>query len=311
MSQTTDAEYGYKWSIIILIAVQFAILWALAQFWIHKMLKRRKQLNLKLFIVGVLGIVIANNLIYFLVKGIAIKFFDPRFEIINGFVLLLSTVEGFLKGILIISMLFSLHFFKRWRTENEENQRLKQNELELENRALKSQLNPHFLFNNLNTLSVLITQDQYIANEFLKEMSDMYRYILKTTDVEIVPLEDELKFAQNYGNLLKKRFGKDFNFNVEINNLNFVLPPISLHLLLENVVKHNRIDADYPMNLLIKQSGNTLICKNTVNLKNMVDSTEKGLKILADQYRYLSNKEINVQNENGLFIVTLPLLTVK
>ena len=139
----------------------------------------------------------------------------------------------------------------------------------------------------------------------------MYRYILKTTDVEIVPLEDELKFAQNYGNLLKKRFGKDFNFNVEINNLNFVLPPISLHLLLENVVKHNRIDADYPMNLLIKQSGNTLICKNTVNLKNMVDSTEKGLKILADQYRYLSNKEINVQNENGLFIVTLPLLTVK
>jgi two-component system LytT family sensor kinase len=225
--------------------------------------------------------------------------------------LTLTTLEGLLKGIIVISMLFSLNFFKRWRLENEENERLKRNELELQNRALKSQLNPHFLFNNLNTLSGLIQQDQSIANDFLKEMSDMYRYILKTTEKEVVPLKDEIEFAEIYNRLLKKRFGKNFNYSIVINDFDYVLPPISLHLLLENIVKHNRIDDECPMYFTIKQKNDYLIVENKISTKNNVDSTKKGLQILAEQYKFLTKKTIEINRENDQFIVKLPLLKIK
>jgi two-component system, LytTR family, sensor kinase len=268
-------------------------------------------MNIQLFIFGVIAIVFVNDCLFFTLRTIYIKLNHPDFPLFNWLLLALTTLEGLLKGIIVISMLFSLNFFKRWRLENEENERLKRNELELQNRALKSQLNPHFLFNNLNTLSGLIQQDPSIATDFLKEMSDMYRYILKTTEQEVVPLKDEIQFAENYNRLLKKRFGKNFNYSIEINDLDYVLPPISLHLLVENVIKHNRIDDEYPLEFTIVQKDGFLIVENTINLRNNVDSTKKGLKILAEQYIFLTNKTIEINQNNDLFSVKLPLLKLK
>lgn len=310
MSQTTDSSYGFQWPIVLGITVQFATLWILAQSSLNKLMKRGWQMNLKLFILGVLAIVLVNNCFYFLLKTIIVTVFRPELPVYNHFVLGLTTVEGFLRGIIVMSMLFSLNFFKRWKVEFKENERLKRNELELQNRALRSQLNPHFLFNNLNTLSGLIMQDQLIANDFLKEMSDMYRYILKTTDQEVVPLKDEIQFAENYNNLLKKRFGKNFNYSIEIDDFDYVLPPISLHLLLENIVKHNRIDDEHPMAFTIKQNENYLCIENKISLKTNVDSTNKGLHILSEQYKFLTDKTVVVTQENNLFLVQLPLLKI-
>jgi two-component system LytT family sensor kinase len=311
MSKTTDSSYGFDWLIVVIITIQFGIIWTLAQVSLNKLMNNGWQMNLKLFILGVLAIVLINNCLYFLLRTVYVSIYHPDFKIFSTFMLSLSTLEGFLKGILVLSMLFSLNFFKRWRVEYQENERLKRNELELQNRALKSQLNPHFLFNNLNTLSGLIQQDQLVANEFLKEMSDMYRYILKTTDKEIVPLKDEIQFAENYTYLLKKRFGKNFNYSIEVTDLDYMLPPISLHLLLENIVKHNRIDDEYPMHFTIQQHEDYLSVENRINLKNNVDSTKKGLHILAEQYKFLTKKKIIISNENKLFLVKLPLLKIK
>jgi two-component system LytT family sensor kinase len=311
MGKTADSSYGYDWFILLIITIQFGIIWTFAQLSLNKLMKRGWQMNLKLFILGVVAIVIVNNALFFILRSIYVHLYHPELSAVTPFMFALTTLDGFLKGILVLSMLFSLNFFKRWKIEFEENERLKRNELELQNRALKSQLNPHFLFNNLNTLSGLIQQDQSIANDFLKEMSDMYRYILKTTDKEVVPLKDELQFAENYSRLLKKRFGAAFNYSIEVSDLDYVLPPISLHLLLENIVKHNRIDDAYPMNFTIKQRENYLSVENIINSKKNVDSTNKGLHILAEQYKFLTKKTIVITQEEKLFQVKLPLLKIK
>lgn len=310
MNQTTDARFGYQWSVVLIITIQFGIIWLIAQISLNKLIKKGWQMNLKLFILGVLAIVLLNNVLYFILRTIYVSFYHPELPLFDMFMLRLNTMEGFLKGILVLSMLFSLTFFKRWKIEFQENERLKRNQLELENRALKSQLNPHFLFNNLNTLSGLIQADQSIANDFLKEMSDMYRYILKSTDQELVPLSDEIQFAENYSYLIKKRFGKNFNYSIEINSLDYMLPPISLHLLLENMVKHNRIDDAHPMEFTIKQNEDWLFVENRINLKTEVDSTNKGLYILTEQYSFLTKRSIDISSENNTFLVKLPLLKI-
>lgn len=265
-------------------------------------------MNLRLFIFGVIAIVLLSECIFLTIRTIYVTIRYPEFSLFNWVLITVTLLDSLLKGIMVMSFLFSLQFFKRWRLENEENERLKRNELELQNRALKSQLNPHFLFNNLNTLSGLIRQDPVIANEFLKEMSDMYRYILKTAETDVVPLIEEVQFAESYTHLLKKRFGKNFNYSIEVNDYDYVIPPISLHLLLENVVKHNRIDAECPMHFTIKQQEGLLFVENTINRKNHVDSTKKGLQLLTEQYTFLTNKTIEIREDSNLFSVKLPLL---
>lgn len=310
MSMMRDADYGFDWIGVLILSTQFGVIWWLSQFALNKLLKRGWRMNIQLFLFGVIVIVLLNECIFFTLRTIYVTIRYPEFSLFNWILLAVTSLEGLLKGIMVMSFLFSLHFFKRWRLENEENERLKRNELELQNRALKSQLNPHFLFNNLNTLSGLIRQDQAIANEFLKEMSDMYRYILKTTDKEVVPLKDEVQFAESYSRLLKKRFGKNFNYSIEVTDYDYVLPPISLHLLLENIVKHNRIDEECPMHFTIKQKDDALVVENTISRKNNVDSTQKGLQLLTEQYTFLTNKTIEIHENNNLFSVKLPLLKI-
>ncbi len=311
MTMASDSDYGFDWIAALIISTQFGVIWWLAQFTLNKLLKRGWRMNIQLFLFGVIAIILFNDCLFFTLRSIYVSIRYPEFSLFSWVLLTIISLDGLLKGIIVMSILFSLHFFKRWRLENEENERLKRNELELQNRALKSQLNPHFLFNNLNTLSGLIQQDKAIATEFLKEMSDMYRYILKTTEAEVVPLIEEVQFAESYTQLLKKRFGKNFNYVIEVNDFDYVLPPISLHLLLENIVKHNRIDEKYPMHFTIKQKEESLFVENTINLKNNVDSTKKGLQILTEQYRFLTNKTIEINEENNLFSVKLPLLKIK
>lgn len=311
MSMMSDADYGYDWIAVLIFTLQFGVIWWLSQFTLNKLLKRGWKMNMQLFLFGVIAIVLLNECIFFSLRSIYVTIRYPEFPLFNWLMLTITSLEGLLKAILVMSILFSMQFFKRWRLESEENERLKRNELELQNRALKSQLNPHFLFNNLNTLSGLIRQDQAIANEFLKEMSDMYRYILKTTDKEVVPLKDEIQFAESYTRLLKKRFGKNFNYTMVVSDYDYVLPPISLHLLLENIVKHNRIDEECPMHFTIQQQEGILMVENTIHLKNNVDSTKKGLQLLTEQYAFLTNKPIEISNNNKLFSVKLPLLKIK
>lgn len=308
MSMTTEGETGFNWIVVLLISFRLSILWFFAQKWLNNRNAKGSAMNVGTFIIGAVGIMILNVLIYYILRVILIPIFAPEYALFQITIFLLNFLEGFLEGIILMSILFAINHFKQWQMEVVENERLKANELELHNKALKSQLNPHFLFNNLNTLSSLIKSDPQTADQFLHEMSDLYRYILKTNDDELIDLSAEIKFAESYNHILKKRFGKNYKVTLDINDFDYYLPPMSLYSLLENIVKHNRIDDDYPMVFSIRQEKDSLIVRNQIHLKKNVDSTGKGIPILIEQYKYLTDRKVSIEETSSFFQVTLPLL---
>jgi hypothetical protein len=308
MSSTTEYRDGFNWVVVALIGVQITTLWYFASYRLKLTIEKQKPLNVSVFLVGIIAIVLLNNVFYYGLRAILIPIFAPEYPIFQETILVLNILEGFLKGLIIMGVLYSITYYRQWQKESLENEQLRSNELELENKALKSQLNPHFLFNNLNTLSSLIKTNPDNADVFLQEMSDMYRYILKINDFEVVSLKEEIDFAKNYNFLLEKRFGKNYECTLKIDNYNYSLPPISLHLLLDNIVKHNRIDNQYPMRFSITQADDYLIVSNEINLKQNVDSTGKGLNLLQEQYKFLTHTKVEISEHNNQFTVKLPLL---
>lgn len=181
---------------------------------------------------------------------------------------------------------------------------------ESELRLLKSQIDPHFLFNNLNTVDSLIDTDPQVAKEYLNKLAKLYRYLIHTKEDEVVPLEDELDFAQNYIFLMNKRYGNIYQFEVnqQSNIDNHLIPPGALQTLLENVVKHNIGDSQEPVVCQIEIQNDKIIVRNNVRLKNeKADSTGTGLNNLLARYALLSDKEVKIQSGSD-YIVELPLI---
>jgi len=307
MSSTSEYRDGFNWVFVGFEGIRMIVLWFFSNYRLQLLVKQGKPLNVVAFLVGIMGVILLNNGIYYALRVVLIPIFAPEYPIFQWTILLLNILEGFLKGLIIMSVLYSLTYYKQWQIESIENEKLRSNELELQNKALKSQLNPHFLFNNLNTLSSLIKTDSKNADLFLQEMSDMYRYILKINDFEVVPLQEEINFAKNYNFLLKKRFGDNYQCTLNVTDFEYSLPPISLHLLVDNIVKHNRIDDQHPMRFSITQENDLLIVSNEINLKQNVDSTGKGLILLEEQYKFLTNKKVEISTVDNLFTVKLPL----
>ena len=190
-------------------------------------------------------------------------------------------------------------------------EKLERAKAETELEALKNQIDPHFMFNSLNTLSFLIETDKIKALEFNDSLSDVYRYILMNKNKELVQLGEELTFLNNYYALLKLRFGNSINFISAIENDadNFLIPPISLQILLENAVKHNKFDEKEPLeiNMTIKET--SLIFVNEIRRKiNKRESSKIGLKNLNERYKLITSKDIEITNDEINFTVKLPLL---
>jgi len=198
MSSTTDHSDGFNWAAVGLVCVQITILWYFANYRLKLTLRKNKRLTIWVFLLGIIAVMLLNNGVYYGLRIILIPLFAPEYAIFQEAILVLNILEGLLKGLIIMSVLYSITYFSHWQKESLENEQLKSNQLELENKALKSQLNPHFLFNNLNTLSSLIKTNPANADVFLQEMSAMYRYILKINDFEVVSLKEEIDFAKNY-----------------------------------------------------------------------------------------------------------------
>ena len=178
--------------------------------------------------------------------------------------------------------------------------------------ALQNQLNPHFLFNSLNTLIAEIQYDPDNAVEFAQKFSDVYRYVLQQTDRQFISVKEELKFLQSYIFLHQVRLGnclrveRDFPDRV----LNAQIPPLTLQLLIENVLKHNYISEEYPMTVFIKSLEDDMVLSisNKVHLKQDVRLSGKGLNNLSERYKFLCGKEIGIQSDKECFTVLIPLI---
>lgn len=177
--------------------------------------------------------------------------------------------------------------------------------------SLKQQLNPHFLFNSLTSLSGLIETDQQVAGNFLEQMSGIYRYILKNGDNETVSLKDELEFVKLYINLQQTRFKKGLlvNINVPDDYLHYKIAPVTLQNMIENAIKHNIIDSGSPLQVDIFISGDYLVVKNNLQKKNVVEtSNRKGLDQFRSLYRYLSDLPVIIKEDKRHFEIQIPLV---
>ncbi len=190
-----------------------------------------------------------------------------------------------------------------------ENERLKQQNLQNELTALKNQIDPHFLFNSLNTLTSLV-RDNEKACQFVKKLSFMYRYILQSSDKDLVTVKDELKFLESYTHLISTRYRDRFKITIDIETkyLTDEIPPLALQLLVENAVKHNEISETNPLKVIIYVKENSIFVENQIRPRTtLAEGTKNGLLNLKKRYFLVSKKEIIVRRENNTFSVQLPL----
>lgn len=183
----------------------------------------------------------------------------------------------------------------------------KENEL----RLLKSQIDPHFLFNNLNALDSLIDTEPLKAKEYLNRLSKLYRYLITTKDDDIVFLKDEITFVENYIYLMKSRYGDVYKFNIrgQSNDHTFI-PPGALQTILENVIKHNGGSEAKPVQTVIQISDDSITVSNNLVPKiKPVDSTGTGLNNLMARYSLLTDDKVKIIGEtNEKYSITIPLL---
>jgi LytS/YehU family sensor histidine kinase len=202
-------------------------------------------------------------------------------------------------------------FLLAWRQSSIDVEQLQTKNVQAQYQSLKNQVNPHFLFNSLNALSSLVYDDQDKAVDFIRKLSSVYRYVLDKKDSELVSVEDELKFTEDFMFLQKIRFGENIHFEVIKKTNEGYLPPLALQLLVENAIKHNVISESYPLTIRITVEHGFCTIFNSKKEKLSKDSTGIGLKNLRARYTYLTKKEIQISDNDDTFKVTLPILNSK
>lgn len=216
---------------------------------------------------------------------------------------------------LLFHLLHAIRFyFNEYKTKLLEAEELKRMTAQAELQLVKSQINPHFLFNNLNVLSALVMKNNNEANRFIEEFSKVFRYILNNHDKELVDVRTELNYVKPYIFLLEKRFAEGLHIEVNIpqEKENFYIIPASLQMLIENAIKHNVVSKSRPLHIDVHVNGNnTIIVSNNFQPRESVDgSTKIGLKNIIKRYLLVSGRKVEVYKDEAEFTVTLPLLTL-
>jgi two-component system, LytTR family, sensor kinase len=213
--------------------------------------------------------------------------------------------------ITVMAIYESNYFMSQLRTSVEEAENLKRESLSAQLNALRSQVNPHFLFNNLNTLSSLIPEDPKHAVDFVQQLSKVYRHILEVKDEKSILLKDELDLLNAYTFLLKTRFDKNLDVTIDIpaEKLQKKIVPLSLQILMENAIKHNIVSADKPLHIDISAINGSLVVSNNLQMKNQVNEcTGIGLDNIRNRYKLISEKPVNVTTNDNNFTVSIPLI---
>jgi len=203
-----------------------------------------------------------------------------------------------------------IYLLRKSKQKDKENSQLKTTYLEAELELLKEQLNPHFLFNSLSSLSGIIREDPEKAQHFVSHLSKIFRYALARPLNHLVTIAEELTMIQSYGQLLKMRFEDAFTLEADIgaDYQDDTIPHLTLQPLLENAAKHNLVSLTKPLKVEIYIDDDYLVVKN--NLQEITDpenSTGIGLANLNSRFRILMHQEIEIQKTTDSFIVKLPL----
>lgn len=210
----------------------------------------------------------------------------------------------------IISLfMYGWSFLYSWRDAAIQGERLQQENVSYQLKQLKSQLNPHFLFNSLNVLTSLIHEDADQAESFTRKLSQIYRYTLEHNENDLVSLSEELTQMAAYRSLLETRFGEAVRFEVDVEDTAGYVAPLALQLLAENAIKHNISSKKKPLTITIKRNNDHLMITNNKQLKHQAtDSTGIGLQNIMERYKLISDQQITVADHNDTFKVIIPII---
>ena len=216
----------------------------------------------------------------------------------------------FLSIFLYSIVYFAIYSYYQYSKVQIEQVELARKQIDLQLNALRAQLSPHYLFNNLNTISLLILKDKDQAEEFIRRLAKSFQYTLSTYERRLVSLEEELLFVDDYVYLLETRFGKNLTVKVNISKENFdqKTPPLALQMLVENAVKHNVFNLENPLTIQIGNDDKWLwVSNNKTEQTKGRPSFKIGLNNINSRYKILTNQEIIIKNDDH-FTVKLPVI---
>ena len=261
---------------------------------------------LKRLIVGLVGMTVYT---IGAVKGIIYLFhFLTGFDVGDNLSLTLTYTIGIT---LIITMFMTgCEFLINWRQAAVDAEASKRASINAQYESLKNQVNPHFLFNSLNALTNLVYEDHDKAAKFIKQLSEVYRYVLDTRDKEVVALEEEMKFLDSYLFLQKIRFGENLLVKINLATNNKLIAPLALQLLVENAIKHNETSSEHPLSINIVEQDGYIVVENSLQRKNMPDERSPGIGLenIKSRYTFLSSQPVVVEERDNKFVVKLPLI---
>jgi LytS/YehU family sensor histidine kinase len=214
---------------------------------------------------------------------------------------------------LISTFMHSKEFLENWRKAALDAETLKKESAVARYESLKSQVNPHFLFNSLNALTNLVYEDQDKAAKFIKQLSEVYRYVLDSREKETVSIQEELRFVKSYLYLQEIRFGSNLKVKLDLDNALGNVAPLALQLLLENAIKHNVVSHENPLVVEMKVKNGFIWVENKLQRKSVLgeNSPGMGLNNIRSRYAFLSNKEVIVNESEGKFSVGLPVIQIE
>jgi signal transduction histidine kinase len=221
-------------------------------------------------------------------------------------------IMGLIFSLLITAVFTAEYFFYRWNDARIKSMEMEQLTTQAQLEALKLQLDPHFLFNNLSIVTALVEDQPGIAISYITKLSSIYRYMLSNRTKNTILLMDELEFIKAYLFLYEIRYGEGIKVDIEENQsvLQLALPPLTLQLLIENAIKHNVFSNEEPLNIHIYfPEGKVMVVENNVMIKTDPElSTNMGLKNISERYRLMGLQLPVVTNNEHVFRVEIPLI---
>lgn len=260
----------------------------------------------KIFSASLLTYLLVMKIIGFMISlafGTVEKNFNRETFILSSFS---DGIDGFIYG----SFFLAYRYYKRNTAYQKQlalyHQALSDNKIN----QLKTQLNPHFLFNNLNVLDQLIEEDKQKASDFLNEFAEMYRYVLEVSDKKMVPIQEELAFAEKYFNLIRYKYENAYSLKINGTHSSGYIVPLSLQLLLENAVQHNLGTQANPVLISIDLDEVITVTNTMIPKRNSKKTSGRALNNLKEQYTLLGSRHVEVLKSETAFSVIIPIIPV-
>ena len=242
---------------------------------------------------------------------VILSLFGQHDHVMPGSLTLLMNI--YIPSIMIISVYEAAYYFVRYKQALIDREQLEARHLQAELTNLRNQINPHFLFNSLNTLMNLIPSDPNRAVSYLSKLSKFYRYAVGEKEEKLIPLSKEIEFAHLYADLLSERFGDSLQVLIKVTDTaNMIIPPLTIQLLIENAVKHNIVSEEMPLKVVVEniEKGRRIEVRNNLQHKiTAVSSSGIGIANIKKRFEYFHNvDDVMVEETEAFFKVCVPVI---